>query len=99
TLLDRRDVLARNHTAHDLVLEDEAGARFGRLHVDDDVAVLTLTARLADELAFDLLDAPANRLTVSNLRRADVPFDLELAHHAVDENLEVQLTHARDDRL
>ena len=43
-LLHRSDVLTRDHTPDDLVLEHEAGARARRLDVDDDVAVLTLTA-------------------------------------------------------
>jgi hypothetical protein len=54
--LDRPDELAGDDAAHDLVLEDEAGARGGRLEVDDHVAVLALAARLPDELPFDLLD-------------------------------------------
>ena len=98
-LLDRRDVLARDHAADDLVLEHEARARLGRLHVDDHMAVLSLAARLPDELAFDLLDALANGLAVRHLRPTDIRLDLELAHHAVDDDLEVQLAHARDDRL
>ena len=40
-----------------------------------------------------------DRLAVRHLRRADVGFDAEFALHAVDEDLEVQLAHARDDRL
>jgi hypothetical protein len=40
-----------------------------------------------------------DRLAVGDLRLADVGLDLELALHAVDEHLEVQLAHAGDDRL
>ena len=47
----------------------------------------------AHELAF-LLDACANRLAVRDLRLADVRLDLELALHALDDDLEVQLAHA-----
>ena len=36
---------------------------------------------------------------IRDLRPTDVRVDLELAHHAVDDDLEVQLAHARDDRL
>src|SRR3712207_7750767 len=46
-----------------------------------------------------LLDGLADRLAVGDLRLADVGLDLELAPHAVDEDLQVQLAHARDDRL
>ena len=63
------------------------------------MAVLALAARLADELALDLVDALADGLAVRDLRTADIRVDLELAHHAVDEDLEVQLAHAGDDRL
>ena len=38
-------------------------------------------------------------LAEGHLRLADVGLDLELALHAVDDDLEVQLAHARDDRL
>ena len=40
-----------------------------------------------------------DRLAVRDLRLADVGLDAELALHAVDDDLEVQLAHAGDDRL
>src|SRR5207248_6636578 len=55
-------------------------------------------ARLLDELAFHF-DRFLDRLAISHLRRADVCIDAELALHPIDQNLEVQFTHARDDRL
>ncbi len=97
--LDRLDVFPGNHAADDLVLEDEARARLGRLQRDHHVAVLALAARLPDELALDVLDLLADGLAEGDLRLADVGLDLELALHAVDEDLEVQLAHAGDDRL
>src|SRR5581483_8060499 len=97
--VDRGDVLARDHAAGDLVDELVATARAGRLEADDDVAVLTATTRLADVALFDLLDGLRDRLAVRDLRLADVRGDRELAHHAVDEHVEVQLAHAGDDRL
>jgi hypothetical protein len=45
------------------------------------------------------LDGLLDRLAVGHLRLADVGLDLELALHAVDEDVEVQLAHALDDRL
>ena len=39
---------------------------------------------------------PAHRLAVGHLRAPDVGLDAELALHAVDEHLQVQLAHARD---
>ena len=97
--VDRRDVLARDDAALDLVDELVAAARAGRLERDDDVAVLAATTGLADVAHLDLLDRRGDRLAVRDLRLADVRLDVELAHHPVDEHLEVQLAHAADDRL
>ena len=46
-----------------------------------------------------LVDRLGDRLAVGDLRLADGGVDLELAQHAVDEHLEVQLAHAGDDGL
>ena len=46
-----------------------------------------------------LLDRLGDRLAVGDLRLADGGVDLELAEHAVDDHLEVQLAHAGDDGL
>ena len=79
---------------------DELEALAGRrLDVDHDVAELAATAGLADETRLDLLDLLADRLAVGDLGLADVGLDLELAQHAVDDHLEVQLAHAVDQRL
>ena len=51
-------------------------------------------AGLADVALLDLLDRLGDRLAVGDLRLADVGGDRELAHHAVDEHVEVQLAHA-----
>src|SRR6185436_11823436 len=98
-LLGRLDELTRNYAADDLVLEDKAFALLGGLDVDHNVSVLTLTARLANELAFYLFNAFSDRLPVSHLRAPNVRIDLELALHAVDDDLEVELAHSGDDRL
>src|SRR3546814_12869227 len=45
------------------------------------------------------LRAPGDGLAVGDLRGADVGVDLELAAHAVDDDVEVQLAHALDHRL
>ena len=62
------------------------------------MAVLAAATGLAHELAF-LLDLRANGFAVSDLRLADVGVDLELAPHAIDDDFQVQLAHAGDDRL
>src|SRR3989454_256732 len=98
-LLDRPDVLPRDHAADDVVLEHEAGARLAGLHVDDHVPILTAAARLADELPLDFLHPPAHRLAVGHLGPADVGVDLELPLHALDEHFQVQLAHPADDGL
>ena len=97
--VDRGDVLARDHATRDLVDELVAAARAGGLEADDDVSVLAAAAGLADVTLLDLLDRHCDRLAVRDLRLADVGLDAELAHHPVDEHLEVQLAHAADDRL
>ena len=96
--VDRLDVLARDGAADDLVDELVAAALLVRLQLDDGVAVLALAAGLADEAAVALGGA-ADGLAVGNLRLADVGGDLELADHAVDEDVQVQLAHARDEGL
>src|SRR5213075_2132915 len=88
-----------DRAADDVVLEHEARTRLARLEVNNDVAVLAAAARLADELALDVLDAFAHRLAIGDLRAAHVGVDLELAPHALDDDLEMQLPHPADDRL
>ena len=70
-----------------------------RLEVDHDVAELAAAAGLADEAGHDLLDPLADRLAVGDLRLADVGVDFELAQHAVDDHLEVELAHPVDQGL
>ncbi len=75
----------------------ESLARIGP-HSQPDVAVLPAPAGLTDVLALRL-DFPGDGLAVRDLRLADVGFDLVLAAHAVDDDLQVQLAHPRDDGL
>ena len=63
-----------------------------------DVAVLALAAGLADEASVALGGAP-DGLAIRDLGLADVGRDLELADHAVHEDVEMQLAHARDEGL
>ena len=97
-LVDRLDVLLRNRAALGVVGELVALARLVRRDADLRVAVVTRTTGLTDVLAFRL-GVAADRLAVGHLRLADVRLDLVLAHHAVDDDLQVQLAHAGDDRL
>ena len=58
-----------------------------------------MPAGLLDVLALGLDGARLMALAVGDLGRAHVALDLELALEAVDDDLEVQLAHARDDGL
>ena len=97
-LVDGGDELARDRAADHAVDELVALALLVRLDPEPAVAVLAAAAGLAHELAF-ALDVRADGFAVGDLRLADVRLDLELALHAVDDDFQVQLTHAGDDRL
>src|SRR3546814_18300604 len=62
------------------------------------MAELALAAGLTHELAF-LLDRLADGLAIGHLRLADIGLDVELALHAVNQDFQMQLTHAGDDGL
>src|SRR5665213_2494602 len=97
-LVDGLDVFLGHRTALDLV--DEFVARAGGVGLDAQFAmpVVARAAGLANVLAlgFSLL---ADGLAEGNLRLADIGLDLMLAPHAVDQNFQVQLAHAADNRL
>src|SRR5205085_10151361 len=71
----------------------------GRLQVDEHAAELTRATGLLLVRVINLLDLPPHGLPVGNLRAADVRIDPELAAHPLDQYLQVELAHARDDRL
>src|SRR4051794_221948 len=101
-VVDRGDVLLRDPTTGDGVLE-LVGRRVpadgqrgeGDLHLRE----LAGTTGLLLVRVVVLLDRTADRLAVGDLRLADVGLDLELTPHPVDEDLQVELAHAGDDRL
>ena len=97
-LLDRRDVFARDNAANNLVFDHETGAAAAGTHVDFNVAVLTATARLLDQLA-NAVRVGRDRFTIGDLRFAGVGIDFEFAKHAVANNFQMQLAHAGDDCL
>src|SRR3546814_8232916 len=96
--VDRRDVLLRHAATRDLVDELVATTGTGGLEVDRDLRVLTGATRLLLVRVGVLDDRLGDGLAVRHLRLADGGVDLELAQHAVDDDLEVQLAHAGDDR-
>src|SRR3546814_10981994 len=95
-LFDRRDIFARNVAALDLVQEGDARATFAGSDADLDAAELARAARLLLVGIVDI-DGLRERFAVRHLRRADVRFDLELALHAIDEDVEGKLAHALDE--
>src|SRR5690606_26099551 len=88
TLVHRGNVFARNHTALDGVHELIAAAGRQGLELQHDVAVLTATARLLDELAFDFFAGLADGFAVGDLGLAHVRFHAELTTHTVYEHFE-----------
>ncbi len=99
TGVDRGDVLLRNAATGDLVHELVALAGLDRLDRDLDLRELAGATGLLLVRVVDALDGLADRLAVRDLRLADVGLDLELTLHTVDQHLEVQLAHTRDDGL
>src|SRR6476620_1026371 len=97
-LLYARDVFLRHIAADHLVLELEALAGLVRLDHELDAGEL---ARAAGLLLVGVVDLGFARhgLAIGDLRRADIGLDLELAAHAIDDDVEMQLAHALDDSL
>src|SRR5262249_39915105 len=87
TLLRRADVFLRHGAADCLVFEEEAAAALEGLDLEPDVTELAAATGLADEAAVDA-HRLLQRLAVGDLRPADGRVDLELAQHAVDDDLE-----------
>ena len=101
TGVHRRNVLARDASAGDFVLEFVGRAVLAgeRLEGDENLRELSRSAGLLFVGEFALLDRALDGLFVGHLRLADVGLDLELAAHPVDQDVQVQLAHAADDGL
>src|SRR5690606_4596726 len=88
----------RNSTADDLGFEDEIFAV--RVRFEDDLDARELagtTGLLLVRVVF--FGLARDRFAIGNLRRTDIGLDLELATHAVDEDVEVEFAHAGNDGL
>ena len=98
--VDRGDVLLGDRPAGDLVDELVAASRPGGLEVDD-ARARTGPGRRSGGRSGPRSSATglADGLPVGDLGLAHVGVDAELAQHPVDQDLEVQLAHPRDDRL
>ncbi|CAB4572904.1 unannotated protein [freshwater metagenome] len=99
--IHRRNVFARNATTGDLVGEfvDLVRRNFHRLERDLHLCELTGSTRLLLVGVVVLFDLSANGLAVRNLWLANVCLNVELATHAVDEDVEVELAHTGDNGL
>src|SRR5919108_138618 len=97
-LIHRLDVFLGNNTADDLVHKLVTLAGLLRFDPNLDVTVLATAASLTDifALRFGLF---ADGFAIRNLRLADVGLNLILAHHAVNDDFQMQLAHAADDGL
>src|SRR5262249_22056012 len=98
TLLHTGHEFPRYRPTHHPVFELIARARRQRLEADLDPRELPGAAGLL-LVRIVLLHFAADGLAISDLRRADIGVDLELALHAIDDDLEVKLAHALDHRL
>ena len=79
-------------------MKTEARAALARDDVDADFGELARAARLL-LVGVGQVDRLREIFAIGDLRRTDIGLDLELALHAVDQDLEVELAHPLDDRL
>src|SRR6266404_400934 len=98
TFPDALYVLARDDAADDRIDKLVPGPGFGRFELDFGVPVLTASARLTNKLP-DSFRGFAYCLSISDLRSSDVRIDAKLPLQAIDDDLEVKLTHSADDDL
>ena len=97
TLVDGRNVFLRNHAAGDRVDELVTLFRVG-LDFDHAVTVLAAATGLLGVLQVGLAGL-RDRFAVGNLRLADVGVHVELADQTVNDDVQMQFAHARDEGL
>src|SRR5690606_9040523 len=98
TLLHARHIFLRHRTANDLAFEDETRTRLARLENELHACELARTARLLLVRVIDFR-ALRERLAIGHLRRTHIRVHLELAAHAIDDDVEMQFAHALNDGL
>ncbi len=98
TIQCRLNIFSRYGAADDSAVELAASTWLQRFEFNPYVTVLTTTTGLTYEFTFDA-SLCTEGFTVSNLRFTHVGFYLELATHAVDDDVEVKLTHTSQNRL
>src|SRR5262249_9733997 len=97
-LLDRGNVLVRDDAALDLVDELELRAARQRRNAEVDFAELAATTALL-LVAVVALGAALDRLAIRHVRLRQRDLDAEALLHPLDEDLEVEVAHALDERL
>ena len=97
TLVDGRNVFLRNHAAGDRVDELVTLFRVG-FDFDHAVTVLAAAAGLLGILQVGLAGL-RDRFAVGNLRLADVGVHVEFADQTVNDDVQMQFAHARDEGL
>ena len=97
-LLDGGDEVGGDAPADDFVDEFEAAPRRQGLEPHADVGVLAAAAGLLDVLVLAVGDLGGG-LAVGDFGSACGDLDLELALHAVDQDVEVELAHSADNGL
>src|SRR5574337_1605727 len=97
-LLNRRNILFRDDAAHNLVDKLESRSGSSGLDLEPDMSVLSTSAGLPYIPALRLCRG-RHGFTIGNLRFPDIRLDPKLPHEPVDNDLEVQFSHPRDDGL
>ena len=99
TFIYRWNKFAWNHTTFNFINKLVACATwFHWFHFNHNVTVLTFTTRLFSVFVF-CFNRFTNGFTVSHLRRTHVGFYAKFALHTVNNDFQVQLTHARNNGL
>src|SRR3989344_1202615 len=83
----------------DAVDEFKAFTGFILAQTQQDMTVLTPATALADKLAFGFNTILTDSFTVSHLGRTDVSLNSKFTLHAVNNDFQMQLAHARDNGL
>src|SRR5690606_5623536 len=99
SLLDRRDVLLRNHTTHNVVHKLETFlAVITGTDLKYDVRKLTATTSLL-LVYFLVLNRSGKRFFVRHLGSTLIDLNFELALQTIDDDLKVKLTHTAENGL
>ncbi|CNH20741.1 Uncharacterised protein [Yersinia massiliensis] len=93
------DKLTGDHAAFCCIDKGKAAACFLWFKGEDHMAVLSFTTGLANKFTFHIRHGFAYGFTVGHLWLTDIGFDAKLTLHAVDNDLQMQLTHTGNNGL